>query len=89
MFPDTILRHDDWTLLDSTGDRIAHLFNTAEDDLIGSWRWSVWLDHKMQLACGLLLALGLFSRLAAIPLIIVKIVTILNTKIPILLGHDW
>lgn len=89
MFPDTILRHDDWTLLDSTGDRIAHLFNTAEDDLIGSWRWSVWLDHKMQLACGLLLALGLFSRLAAIPLIIVMIVAILSTKIPILLGHDW
>ncbi len=42
-----------------------------------------------ELACGLLLALGLFSRLAAIPLIIVMIVAILSTKIPILLGHDW
>lgn len=48
VFPDTILRHDDWTLLDATGDRIAHLFDTAEDDLRGSWRWRVWLDHKMQ-----------------------------------------
>jgi len=35
-------------LLNSTGDRIAQLFNTGDDDLIGSWRWRVWLDHKMQ-----------------------------------------
>jgi len=42
-----------------------------------------------ELVCGLLLALGLFSRLAAIPLIIVMIIAILSTKIPILLGHDW
>jgi len=42
-----------------------------------------------ELACGLLMALGLFSRLAAIPLIVVMIVAIISTKIPILLGHDW
>jgi hypothetical protein len=48
VFPDTILRQDDWTLLDATSDRIAHLFNTGEDDLIGAWRWRVWIDHKMQ-----------------------------------------
>ena len=48
VFPDTVLREDDWSLLDATGDRIAHLFNTCEDDLIGSQRWRVWLDHKMQ-----------------------------------------
>ena len=36
VFPDTVLREDDWSLLDATGDRIAHLFNTCEDDLIGS-----------------------------------------------------
>jgi len=47
VFPDTILRQDDWTLLDATGDRIAHLFNTGKDDLIGAWRWRPWLDHKM------------------------------------------
>jgi len=33
--------------MDATGDRIAQRFNTGEDDLIGSWRWRVWLDHKM------------------------------------------
>jgi hypothetical protein len=47
VFPDTFFRDDDWTLHDQTGDRIAHLFNTGADDLIGAWRWRVWLDHKM------------------------------------------
>jgi hypothetical protein len=47
VFPDTVLRQDDWTLLDQTGDRIAYLFNTGADDLIGALRWRVWLDHKM------------------------------------------
>ena len=46
-FPDTVLREDDWSLLDATGDRIAQLFNTGADDLIGAWRWRVWLDHKI------------------------------------------
>jgi hypothetical protein len=48
VFPDTVLREDDWSLLDATGDRIAQLFNTCEDDFIGAWRWRVWLDHKTQ-----------------------------------------
>jgi hypothetical protein len=47
VFPDKVLRQDDWTLLDQTGDRIAHLFNTGADDLIGALRWHVCLDHKM------------------------------------------
>jgi hypothetical protein len=34
--------------LDATGNRIAQLFNTGADELIGAWRWCVWLDHKMQ-----------------------------------------
>lgn len=38
--------------------------------------------------CGLLILLGLLTRLAAIPLIITMIVAIISTKIPILLGHD-
>lgn len=42
-----------------------------------------------ELICGLLILLGLFSRLAAIPLIVIMIVAILSTKIPILLGTDW
>lgn len=42
-----------------------------------------------ELICGLLLAVGLFSRLAAIPLVMIMIVAIVSTKIPILLGRDW
>ena len=48
VFPDTVLREDDWSLLDQKGDRIAHLFNTGANDLIGAWRWRIWIDHKMQ-----------------------------------------
>ena len=39
--------------------------------------------------CGALIILGLLTRLAAIPLIIIMIVAIVSTKIPILLGHDF
>jgi len=39
VLPNTILRDDDWSLLDATGDRIAQLFNTVAYDLICSLRW--------------------------------------------------
>jgi putative oxidoreductase len=39
--------------------------------------------------CGVLIILGLLTRLAAIPLIVIMVVAILSTKIPILLGHDF
>ena len=39
--------------------------------------------------CGALIILGLFTRLAAIPLIVIMIVAIVSTKVPILLGHDF
>jgi putative oxidoreductase len=39
--------------------------------------------------CGGLIILGLFTRFAAIPLIIIMIVAIISTKIPILLAHDF
>jgi uncharacterized membrane protein YphA (DoxX/SURF4 family) len=39
--------------------------------------------------CGLLILLGLFTRLAAAPLIVTMLVAIVSTKIPIWLGHDW
>lgn len=42
----------------------------------------------VEVVCGALIILGLATRLAAIPLIIVMIVAIVSTKIPILLGHD-
>jgi putative oxidoreductase len=39
--------------------------------------------------CGALIIVGLFTRLASIPLIVIMIVAIVSTKIPILLGHDF
>jgi len=42
-----------------------------------------------ELVCGALLLIGLFSRYAAVPLIVIMIVAIISTKIPILLGSDW
>jgi len=39
--------------------------------------------------CGALIVLGLFTRLAAIPLIAIMIVAIASTKVPILSGHDF
>ncbi len=42
----------------------------------------------VEIVCGSLVILGLLTRLAAIPLIIVMIVAIVSTKLPILLGQD-
>jgi len=44
-------------------------------------------DGVFEIVCGLALALGLLTRLSAIPMIIDMIVAILSTKIPLLL-HD-
>ena len=41
-----------------------------------------------ELTCGLLIVLGLLTRLACIPLIIVMMVAIVSTKVPMWLGHD-
>lgn len=42
----------------------------------------------VETVCGLLIILGLFTRLATIPLLVVMAVALLSTKVPILLGHD-
>lgn len=42
----------------------------------------------VELSCGLLIVIGLLTRLAAIPLIIIMIVALVSTKLPILLGQD-
>lgn len=42
----------------------------------------------VETVCGLLIILGLLTRLAAIPLIIVMIVALVSTKLPLMLGHD-
>jgi putative oxidoreductase len=36
-----------------------------------------------------LIIVGLFTRLAAIPLIVIMVVAIVSTKVPILLGHEF
>ena len=36
----------------------------------------------------MLIVVGLFARLAAVPLVVVMIVGLISTKLPILLGHE-
>jgi putative oxidoreductase len=43
----------------------------------------------IEITCGVLIMLGLFTRLASIPLLINISVAILSTKIPILIGHGY
>lgn len=42
----------------------------------------------VEIICGGLIIIGLATRLAAIPILIIMIVAIVTTKLPILLGHD-
>jgi putative oxidoreductase len=42
----------------------------------------------VEIVCGALVILGLLTRLAAIPLIVIMIVAIVSTKLPIWAGHD-
>lgn len=41
----------------------------------------------VELVCGALIIVGLFTRLATIPLIVTMIVALVATKLPILLAH--
>lgn len=42
-----------------------------------------------ELVCGFLVLLGLATRLACIPLIVIMLVALFTTKIPILIGQDF
>ncbi|MGN6354066.1 MAG: DoxX family protein [Parafilimonas sp.] len=42
-----------------------------------------------EIACGVLLLLGLFTRLVAVPLLTIMAVAFIRTKIPILLGQGF
>jgi len=42
-----------------------------------------------EIVCGALILIGLLTRLASIPLIVIMLVAIVSTKVPILLGHEW
>jgi uncharacterized membrane protein YphA (DoxX/SURF4 family) len=52
-------------------------------DLLGPFVGAV------EMLCGLLVTLGLFTRLAAIPLIGVMLVALFTIKVPIALGHGF
>jgi len=66
-------------------------------DILGAGRFArIGIPHPdlmgpfvgvIETACGLLIIVGLLTRLATIPLLIVMIVAV-STKVPILLGHD-
>ncbi|HSO39001.1 MAG TPA: DoxX family protein [Labilithrix sp.] len=43
----------------------------------------------VEVACGLLVLVGLVTRLAAVPLMIDMLVAIASTKLPIMLGHGY
>lgn len=43
----------------------------------------------VELVCGALIIVGLFTRAATIPLIVTMIVALISTKLPILLGHGF
>ena len=62
--------------------RFAHI-GIPYPDLMGPFVGVV------EIVCGTLILLGLLTRLAAVPLILIMIVAIVSTKIPILLGHDF
>jgi uncharacterized membrane protein YphA (DoxX/SURF4 family) len=42
----------------------------------------------VEVVCGTLVILGLLTRLAALPLIVIMLVAIVSTKLPIWAGHD-
>ncbi len=42
-----------------------------------------------EITCGVLILIGLFTRLASIPLIIIMLTAIISTKIPILLNEGF
>jgi uncharacterized membrane protein YphA (DoxX/SURF4 family) len=42
-----------------------------------------------EIACGLLVLLGLFTRLAAVPLVVIMLVAIATTKVPILMASGF
>jgi putative oxidoreductase len=43
----------------------------------------------VEVVCGVLVLAGLFTRFAAVPLIIDMLVGLASTKLPILLGHGY
>lgn len=54
--------------------------------------WPEFLGYfvgTVEMVCGALLLLGLFARLAALPLLTIMIVALLSTKVPILMNEGF
>ena len=47
------------------------------------------LVGAVEIVCGAMLIVGLFTRLASVPLLITMSVAIVSTKVPVLLGHGF
>lgn len=47
------------------------------------------LVGSVEIVCGVLVLLGLLTRLAAVPLTATMVVALVSTKLPILLGHGF
>jgi putative oxidoreductase len=68
-------------------------------DILGAGRFAgIGIPHPalmgplvgcFEVVCGALIIVGLLTRLASIPLIVIVLVAIIATKVPILLGHEW
>jgi len=48
-----------------------------------------YLLGSFETLCGALVLVGLLTRLAAVPLVVIMLVAIVTTKLPILLGHGF
>jgi putative oxidoreductase len=46
------------------------------------------LVGSFEIVCGILVLIGLFTRLAAIPLLVIMLVAIATTKVPLLANND-
>lgn len=51
--------------------------------------FTAWFVGFFEIACALLLILGLLTRLASIPLAIIMVVAIITTKLPLLADDIW
>ena len=70
----------------------------AFPDLLGSGRFAaIGIPYPelmgpfvgvVETICGALIIAGLFTRLSAVPLLVIMVVAIVSTKVPMWLGHD-
>ena len=58
-------------------------------EILGARRFAnIGIPYPEVMVCGVLIILGLLTRLAAVPLILIMVEAIVSTKLPIWAGHD-